>query len=164
MYTQCSNNGSQTRGRYFAAPTLIRKFNVSVAREWMWMALGHVVCGRPLCCASWSWTHLLITVGHMAPGGGPSPGLNASRETYHNNYGRARVTSHSRIELLLLIVSEMSIFDFELDEVTVIAIRFGIMRIVFCSSIYWNWLNCLKVDGRHNHHCPCRWFANYRSD
>ena len=64
--------------------------------SFMWMALYCVVCWRSLCCLSWSWTNLPITVGYMAPWGGPSAGLDASRETFHNNYGGAHVTPHGR--------------------------------------------------------------------
>ena len=57
-----------------------------------------------------------------------------------------KIVAHSSL-LAAFIVFEMSMFDFELDEGHVTSIGFGITRIVFCSSICWNGLNCLKVDG-----------------
>ena len=49
-------------------------------------------------------------------------------------------------ELLLLIVFEISMFDYEVDEVSVNGIGFGVMWIVFGTPICWNRLICFKVD------------------
>lgn len=63
---------------YFVAPTLMWKFNVS-------MALRFYVNGTLQCCVR-SWTDPPIMLGYMALVGGTSTRLDASRETFLNEW------------------------------------------------------------------------------
>ena len=98
--TEPLEHGSQTRGPrdncslridILWPPPWYESLMLVRPASFKWMALCRIVCGWSLCCASWSWTNLPITVEYMAP-----DGLYASREIFHNNCGGACVTSHSR--------------------------------------------------------------------